>query len=91
MDTGNVIDFRAARRRRRQKMHEGSLCAHALNKCVEMYYRSDWCGFGYWHAIYSRERRRGELTFSKSRNLEYAEKKGGIYGATVHAATFHSQ
>jgi hypothetical protein len=60
MDTGNVIDFLAARRCRRKPMQDGSLRVHPLNKCVEMYEHSDWQGFAYWHAVYLRERRREE-------------------------------
>ena len=62
METSNVIDFFAARRRRRMRMARQSLREHALNKCVEMYERCDWRGFAYWHAVFVRERRREELT-----------------------------
>ena len=58
MDRNKVIDFVAVRRRRRRRMPGGWLRDHALEKCVEMYDRSDWQGFAYWHAVYLRERRR---------------------------------
>lgn len=61
MDTGNVIDFLAARRRRRRRIQGSSVRDYALDKCVEMYKHSDWRGFAYWHAVYLRERRRDEL------------------------------
>lgn len=58
MDRGNVVDLAAARRRRLRRARGCWLRDHALDKCVEMYRRGDWGGFGYWHAVYLRERRR---------------------------------
>ncbi len=44
---------------RRQERERGSLARHALDRCEEAFKRSEWDRFGYWFAIYRRERPRG--------------------------------
>jgi hypothetical protein len=58
MPNGDVIDFFWEWYRRRKPTRRSSLGELALDKCEETLLRRDWQGFGYWHAIFVRERRR---------------------------------
>lgn len=40
----------------RYECTHGPLAKHALDKCVESFEHGEWRNFGYWHAIYVRER-----------------------------------
>ena len=50
-----VINFWEWYQRRQERAH-GPLARCALDKCEETFRRSDWDSFGYWFAIYRRER-----------------------------------
>jgi hypothetical protein len=50
-----VVEFREYHSRQQNR---NSILELALNKCEETFMRSDWSGFGYWFAIYRRERMR---------------------------------
>jgi hypothetical protein len=54
----NVVDFLEFRGRRREQIRTSSLAEHALDECEEAFRRSDWPRFGYWHAVFLRERNR---------------------------------
>jgi hypothetical protein len=41
---------------RRQERQRNPLAGYALDKCEETFMRSEWDRFGYWFAIYRRER-----------------------------------
>ncbi len=43
---------------RRQERERDPLARYALDKCEETFMRSEWDRFGYWFAIYRRERPR---------------------------------
>lgn len=56
-----VVDFWQWYRRRQERHQErryNPLESYALDRCEEAFQRSQWDRFGYWHAIYLRERRR---------------------------------
>jgi hypothetical protein len=40
------------------RRHDNGVADLALEKCEETFQRCDWKGFGYWHRVYCRERRR---------------------------------
>jgi hypothetical protein len=54
---GDVIDFFWEWRRRRDGGR--AVAEFALDKCEEMFRHCDWQGFGYWLAVYRRERAAG--------------------------------
>ena len=58
MSSGDVIDFFWEWYRRHEQACGSPLCQHALDKCEEAFIRRDWEGFGYWYAIFARERQR---------------------------------
>ena len=41
---------------RREASRQNLLASYALDKCEEMLIQREWDRFGYWHAIYLRER-----------------------------------
>ena len=41
---------------RREARQQNPLASYALDKCEEMLIKREWDRFGYWHAIYLRER-----------------------------------
>jgi len=43
---------------RRQERRSDPLASHALDRCEEAFMRCEWKSFGYWHAVYVRERLR---------------------------------
>jgi hypothetical protein len=43
---------------RSQEYKSPPLAHHALDRCEEAFKRCEWKSFGYWHAIYIRERMR---------------------------------
>ena len=49
-----VVDFWEWYRRREARLNP--LASHALDKCEETFRKCEWNSFGYWHAIYLRER-----------------------------------
>jgi hypothetical protein len=51
---------------RRENRRSNSVESHALDKCEEAFEKSEWDRFGYWHAIYLRERHK---TAPARRNL----------------------
>jgi len=53
----DVVDFFWERERQRKKQ-QNALAELALDECEEMFRQRDWNRFGYWHAIYRRERAR---------------------------------
>jgi hypothetical protein len=40
----------------RRKARHNPLASYALDKCEETFRKCEWKSFGYWHAIYQRER-----------------------------------
>jgi hypothetical protein len=60
MREGNVIDFFWEWYRLHERSCRTPLCGLALDKCEEAFVRRDWRGFGYWHAVFVRERQRME-------------------------------
>jgi hypothetical protein len=50
-----ITDFWEWYRRRHARQHE-LVAEIALDKCEETFRQSDWDNFGYWYAIYLRER-----------------------------------
>jgi hypothetical protein len=56
-----VVDFWEAHERKHARKH-GPLAQHALDKCEETFMRGEWKSFGFWHAIYTRERARSQST-----------------------------
>jgi hypothetical protein len=54
----SVVDFLELRRRRHGQTQTSPLTEHALDECEEAFRRSDWPRFGYWHAVFLRERNR---------------------------------
>jgi len=42
--------------RRREAGKSNRLASYALDKCEETFKKCEWNSFGYWHAIYLRER-----------------------------------
>jgi hypothetical protein len=58
MPGGDVIDFFWEWYRRRDRVRSVPLCQYALDKCEETFIGRDWEGFGYWHAVFARERQR---------------------------------
>jgi hypothetical protein len=56
-DTDVVVSLDLHRRRHRQ-IQTSPLAEHALDQCEEAFRRSDWQKFGYWHAVFVRERNR---------------------------------
>jgi hypothetical protein len=61
MPAADVIDFFWEWHRRHTLSKASSALAElALDKCEEGLIRRDWKGFGYWHIVYLRERRRLE-------------------------------
>jgi hypothetical protein len=50
-----VIDLRD-RYERRNTRESDALAAYALDRCEEMFRLRAWDSFGYWHAIYVRQR-----------------------------------
>ena len=55
-----VIDFWEARERRQAGQH-GPVAKHALDKCEETFMRGEWKMFGFWHAVFTRERARSQF------------------------------
>jgi hypothetical protein len=49
-----VVDFWDWYQRREARLNP--LASYALGQCEETFRKCDWDGFGYWYAIYSRER-----------------------------------
>jgi hypothetical protein len=49
-----VIDFWEWYQRREARLNP--VASYALEQCEETFRKCDWNGFGYWHAIYLRER-----------------------------------
>jgi hypothetical protein len=49
-----VVDFWEWYRRREARLNP--LASYALDKCEETFRKCEWTNFGYWHAIYLRER-----------------------------------
>jgi hypothetical protein len=49
-----VIDFWEWYQRREARLNP--VASYALEQCEETFRKCDWSGFGYWHAIYLRER-----------------------------------
>jgi hypothetical protein len=56
-DTKVVVSL-DLRRRRREQIRTSPLAEHALDQCEEAFRRGDWRKFGYWHAVFLRERNR---------------------------------
>ncbi len=54
----DVIDFFWEWYRRRDRGRSDPLCQYALDRCEETFINRDWQDFGYWHAVFARERRR---------------------------------
>jgi hypothetical protein len=54
----SVADSLELRRRRNDKTRTSPLAEHALDECEEAFGRRDWPRFGYWHAVFLRERNR---------------------------------
>lgn len=54
-DYDGIVDFWDWYRRRKSGK-SNPLASYALNKCEETFRKCDWNSFGYWHAIYLRER-----------------------------------
>jgi hypothetical protein len=52
-----IIGFGEWRQRRNERRHD-PLANHALDKCEEAFKKREWRNFGYWHAIYMRERQK---------------------------------
>jgi hypothetical protein len=50
-----IIDFWEWYERRKARGH-GALADLALDKCEETFRKCEWDSFGYWYAIYRRER-----------------------------------
>jgi hypothetical protein len=55
-----VVDFWNWYQQRNTRYHN-PLAEYALDKCEEMLQRRQWKGFGYWHSIYLRERRKAPI------------------------------
>jgi hypothetical protein len=56
-DTKVVVSL-DVRRRRHEQIRTSPLAEHALDQCEEAFRRGDWRKFGYWHAVFLRERNR---------------------------------
>jgi hypothetical protein len=54
-DTKVVVSL-DVRRRRHEQIRTSPLAEHALDQCEEAFRRGDWQKFGYWHAVFLRER-----------------------------------
>ena len=48
-----------------QRRQHSPLASHALDKCEETFMRCEWDRFGYWHAIYVRERLKRQTSRSR--------------------------
>jgi hypothetical protein len=57
----DVIDFVWESQERLTQRPPNPVAELALNKCEEMLQGRDWDGFGYWHAIYHRERAKAPI------------------------------
>jgi hypothetical protein len=53
--------------RRRENRRYNAVESYALDRCEEAFQRSQWDRFGYWHAIYLRERHKGALVRHNAR------------------------
>lgn len=60
MSNEDVIDFFWEWYRRHEQACGSPLCRYALDKCEETFTRRDWDSFGYWHAVFARERQRAK-------------------------------
>jgi len=58
MTRADFTDLFAASRRGEPRPKSSALAEMALDKCAETYQRRDWARFGYWHAVFVRERNR---------------------------------
>jgi hypothetical protein len=58
MAAADVVDFFWEWQRRHRDSRTSALAELALDKCEEMLMWGKWDGFGYWHAVYLRERER---------------------------------
>jgi predicted transcriptional regulator len=65
-----VVDFWRERHRRQNWGSTKSIAEFSLDKCEEAFQDRNWTGFGYWFAVYRRERARA----ARPRLLHYSDK-----------------
>lgn len=61
-----IVDFWEWYRRREAKRCN-PLATYALDKCEETFIKCEWSDFGYWHAVYLRERQRSRIRTTSDR------------------------